>query len=698
MSGGVQQSLFFLGLPDLKKLVCITLTLQEEDEEPRSKQIKTCRELVLLYSDILASPALDSFTDITVVMALPFLQRGVVQAFGQRRLLQLGSPQCVFPGVLQCCLSYSLITRLAPRWNKAGLYLVSGKDFLTDRGRLNAVSMELSTREGQLCISIQANTIRLPPPTLEDFGFPPLVLRRFCCDPDSVLDPPSTGGTIWCHVLPSMKKGQIITISRQLPRDGPFRTYRDLQNHWDRLYGYRLPELAEEEVVYCSIYFRLVGERLFTYPLSCIRLQPVQLCPRVDLQATLGSFLSDIRDRVQSVCGLPAHLTSKPCYHTTSLSTAASLQVLSSEQVNLTTSSSMRPVLTQLPAPPPPQHMRPSSGSQPPVWTPLSQQNGANGCLSSLTQSQGCGGGGEWPSSSSSSLSCVSFSSSDSSGYQSAPSLSSSSSLPLLQPASSLTSSSSVLPPLPPPSQTLMNPAPKLVPIFKNKHPSRHVNVALLRVQKQREHLSGGGQERRRVTLPCFRKNRPATAPLPLSFSFASLPTPPPPTVPHFKRRPKPPSSTTHQPSPPPNVKHIPSLSPALKAKPGFNLASKPKSSPKTSVKFSSESSTAADSRPSAAVTESPPPPPPLTSSDISNKDSCSSSSSRRRVVFDLKPKKSRAVTQDVEVEKMARSNQLSRLNSATLLSWLRGRGVLISAKHKKEELMLKVMGCLAEA
>ena len=31
-------------------------------------------------------------------------------------------------------------------------------------------------------------------------------------------------------------------------------------------YGYRLPELAEEEVVYCSVYFRLVGDRLFTYP------------------------------------------------------------------------------------------------------------------------------------------------------------------------------------------------------------------------------------------------------------------------------------------------------------------------------------------------------------------------------------------------------------------------------------------------
>lgn len=31
-------------------------------------------------------------------------------------------------------------------------------------------------------------------------------------------------------------------------------------------YGYRLPELAEDEVVYCSVYFRLLGEILFRYP------------------------------------------------------------------------------------------------------------------------------------------------------------------------------------------------------------------------------------------------------------------------------------------------------------------------------------------------------------------------------------------------------------------------------------------------
>ncbi|KAJ4923924.1 hypothetical protein JOQ06_028179 [Pogonophryne albipinna] len=311
---GLQKSIFFLGLPDLKKLRCVSLSLQES-EEPRSSQIKTCRQLVLLYSDILASPALDSFTDITVVMAIQFFQKGILQAFAQRHNLQLGSPQCVFPGILQCCVSYSLICRLTPSWNKAGLHLVTGKDFLTERGRQNAVSLELSTSEGQLCLSVEANTVRLPPIALEDFALAPLVLKRFCSDPNSVINPSSSGGNIWCHVLPSMKKGQIISISRQLPKDGPFKTYRDLQNHWNHL-----------EVVYCSVYFRLVGERLFTYPLSCVRLQPLQILPRVDLQGALCCFLSDTQKQLQSVCGLPATLTRKPCYSTVSLSTASTLQ------------------------------------------------------------------------------------------------------------------------------------------------------------------------------------------------------------------------------------------------------------------------------------------------------------------------------------------------------------------------------------
>ncbi|XP_031164480.1 mucin-5AC isoform X2 [Sander lucioperca] len=750
MSAGVQQQLYFLTLPDLKKLISVTLTLPE-DEDLRSRQIKTSRELILLYSDILASPALDSLSEITVVMAIPFFQKGIVQMFAQRRSLQLSSSQCVFPGVLQCCVSYSLITRLAPSWNKAGLYLIAGKDFLTESGRLNAVSMELSTSEGQLCISIVANTVRLPPTTLEDFDLPPLVLRRFCSDPHFVLDPSSTGSAIWCHVLPSMKKGQIITITRQLPRDGPFRTYRDLQNHWNRLYGYRLPELAEEQAVYCSVYFKLVGQRLFTYPLSCVRLQPVQRCPRVDLQGALGPFLSHIRDRLQSVCGFPARLTGKPRYPTASLSMAATVQVMSGDQINLSTSSSVRPVLTTLP--PVPRPLKPYFGSQPPAQTPLSQRDGAQGILGNgcglggrLTQSQGYGGDGDRPSLVSSSSSRVSFSFSDSSGYQTASSLSSSSSSSLFQPTSSLSSSSSsssslfqpasslssfsslfqpasslssssslfqpasslsssssssssVLHPLPPPPTPVV-PALKLVPIFRNKCPSHHINIAQLRAQKQREQLSERGEERGRMTLPAFMKKTPTTA---SSFSSsASVLSAASLTVPRFNRRPKPQGSAAPQPTAArPRLNHVFSLSPASNSKPGVILTPKPaiklKQKPKpsgaqTSVTLNSEGNAAAANsgkvQPSAA---------PLKSPEISNKDA-SNSSSKEGVAFESKPKKSKSAVRDVDVEQMARSNQLSKVNSVTLLAWLRGRGVPVSGKHRKEELMLKVMACLAEA
>lgn len=32
-------------------------------------------------------------------------------------------------------------------------------------------------------------------------------------------------------------------------------------------YGYQLPSVSEDEVIYCSVYFKPIGEKLFTYPL-----------------------------------------------------------------------------------------------------------------------------------------------------------------------------------------------------------------------------------------------------------------------------------------------------------------------------------------------------------------------------------------------------------------------------------------------
>ncbi|KAG9347710.1 hypothetical protein JZ751_003723 [Albula glossodonta] len=61
------------------------------------------------------------------------------------------------------------------------------------------------------------------------------------------------------------------------------------------------------------------------------------------------------------------------------------------------------------------------------------------------------------------------------------------------------------------------------------------------------------------------------------------------------------------------------------------------------------------------------------------------------------KPKKPKVSTEEVDVEQYARNNQLSKINSATLQEWLRGRGILVRSKDRKEELVTKVMNCLSE-
>ncbi|XP_041736994.2 uncharacterized protein C18orf63 [Coregonus clupeaformis] len=620
-AGGGEQSLFFLILPDLRKLCCVTLSLQSDDGEVRNKQVKTCRELLLLYADIIASPVLGCFSEITMVMAIPFFKRGIVQAYVQRHSLQMGSPQRVLPGILQTCLSYSLTSRLAPNWNKVGQFLIAGRDFLADSGKLNAIVMELSANESQLCVSVEANTVRLPPTRLADFDIPPMVLRNFHSQPDAVIQTFSMSSN-WCYILPSMKRGQIVSISHRMPAESPFQCYADIQNHWSSLYGYRLPQIDEEEVIYCSVYFKLVGERLFTYPLSCIRTEPVQRCPRVDLQGALSSFLSHLRESLQAVCGFPARMTSKPCYHTTSLLSIASAQVASGKPVNLTTKSASRPVLSQLHAPCP---IKPSFGGAPGAQS-LSQPVGQSSSSSYLSTGRTQGVHPTPPQS-----------------YTPGRGLPSSSLYPSAAPPQPTTH--------PQPSQALPT-GPKMVPIFKNKALPRHVNVTQLLAEKQQRRA-----EEQRQT-PVSGQKRPCPA-FSSSFSFWSVP----PSLfssstssnwtqeahrPHFTPRPRPEGVSPH-----------------------------------SSQVHASES--AFRVRDEIAVG----PPHPLPSGPLGN---------RGGDWFESKPKKPKSAVQDVDVEKHARSNQLSKINVATLQAWLKSRRVVVRSKDKKEELVSKVMRCLSES
>lgn len=182
--------------------------------------------------------------------------------------------------------------------------------------------------------------------------------------------------------------------------------------------------------------------------------------------------------------------------------------------------------------------------------------------------------------------------------------------LPVFQPASSLISTSSQSS-----SSTVLPAAPKVVPIFQNKCPSRHVSVALLQHQKQKEQLRGGGEEmRRRVTLPCFGKESPIAASS--SSSVPSTPAArfsvrPPPFVPRFNRHPEP-----SLPTGPPNMKLLPRFSPQCQSRinPAPKLESK--TYPKPILKHRPGGKSSADCR--DEVKARPPAGSPLNTSHVS--------------------------------------------------------------------------------
>ncbi|XP_068788159.1 uncharacterized protein C18orf63 homolog [Struthio camelus] len=347
MNGSRHQSLFFVSLPELQKLCAITVTLSSQlpETEIRNTQIKICRQLLFMHQDILSAPVIGTLNQISVVMAIPFYKTGICQAYIEKQGATLEAPQRVSPAILQTCLSYTLIARLAPRWNQAGHLLVQGKDFLSHSGRQNAVVIDLNVSETQLCISVEACSVRLPLPELGDLDISGDILKIFDSNENAIIHRHSILSN-WCYVLPSMKMGQIISISHTIPPESPFHSYKDFQMHWKNLYGYILPENVEETKTYCSVYFRPIGERFFTYPLSCIRSQPVQYFPRIDLESVLNSFLSDVKSNLSYLCGFPVKMTSKALYATQELSRALEIK---SKPTKLASEMARAVSLTQVP-------------------------------------------------------------------------------------------------------------------------------------------------------------------------------------------------------------------------------------------------------------------------------------------------------------------------------------------------------------
>ena len=63
-------------------------------------------------------------------------------------LFKWSLPRLVTPDVYVNCLRFSINFALAPRWNKVGPCLISGRNFLSERGNVSALTVNLSLQKG----------------------------------------------------------------------------------------------------------------------------------------------------------------------------------------------------------------------------------------------------------------------------------------------------------------------------------------------------------------------------------------------------------------------------------------------------------------------------------------------------------------------------------------------------------------------
>ncbi|XP_072169420.1 uncharacterized protein [Diadema setosum] len=336
-----ESSIFFAKAPDLSQLCAITCRVPDSDSDATPSSLSTqassnshsqqpnrgnqstvlkCRQLIFTEPRVLASPSLPDGGYISVVCSRAFWSTGKLQEKCQKMSLQYGEPKKVYAAVFQVCFCYTLKAKLAPLWNKVGEYYVQGRDFITSTGLLGAVNLEINISEGEIRFAVKPQTIKLPHCTLQEFGISSQNIAHFLCDTSSVISEYFIGDR-FCFVLPSMKKGRVVSLMHNLPASSPFKTYSDLRRYWKNQYGYRLPE-SGEGLVYLEIFFPAIKDTLFTYPEFCIRKKEPQRIPRVDPAPILAAFLADVRRKFPSMCDSPMELTSKAMYTAVTMTSA----------------------------------------------------------------------------------------------------------------------------------------------------------------------------------------------------------------------------------------------------------------------------------------------------------------------------------------------------------------------------------------
>ncbi|XP_066603607.1 uncharacterized protein [Prorops nasuta] len=161
--------------------------------------------------------------------------------------------------------------------------------------------MGITIADNLVQLKIQAEKVKIATLQLEDFNLPKLLIADFLADSNGYISLKSFCSQ-WVYVLPSMKKGRVLSISKQLPPQSIFADYTQLRRHWKNMYGYRLPTTADN-ILFYEIQFPVPNPYSFIYPHICLAFKPLKSFKCPDLRSTAFKFIQDMVSTLSKICG-----------------------------------------------------------------------------------------------------------------------------------------------------------------------------------------------------------------------------------------------------------------------------------------------------------------------------------------------------------------------------------------------------------
>ncbi|XP_011878445.1 PREDICTED: uncharacterized protein C18orf63-like [Vollenhovia emeryi] len=188
--------------------------------------------------------------------------------------------------VYKTCLLFTVEHKLAPQWNKVGLYLVEGRDFLSSTGSVNAITLNIKDiRDNSAQLQVEAVNLKIPFLRLN-------TTRSLQHD----VQPP-------VRVLPSLKMANVLSTSTEIKENHLYKDYENLRAYWENMHGYILPDYKEGLLFY-DIEFFYFKSSVFVYPETCLTSGLPEILPLVmDPVSRIYKFAGDLRGSVTKLCG-----------------------------------------------------------------------------------------------------------------------------------------------------------------------------------------------------------------------------------------------------------------------------------------------------------------------------------------------------------------------------------------------------------